>query len=44
MRVVESPEDKRPIGGPRRRWDNAIKTDLRKILFWLLGLDSSGSG
>jgi len=25
------PEDKRPLGRPRRRWENNIKLDLREI-------------
>jgi hypothetical protein len=29
MRVVK-PEGKRPLGRPRRRWENNIKMDLRK--------------
>jgi hypothetical protein len=32
-------EGKRPIGRPRRRWDDGIRTDLREN-----GLDSFGSG
>jgi hypothetical protein len=27
---VGKPEGKRPLGKSRRRWDNSIKTDLRK--------------
>jgi hypothetical protein len=31
-RIVEGkPEGKRPLGGPRRRWVDNIKTDLREI-------------
>jgi hypothetical protein len=30
-KVVEKPEGKRPIGLPRRRWVDNIKTDLREI-------------
>jgi hypothetical protein len=29
--LVERPEGKRPLGRPRRRWENNIKVDLRKI-------------
>jgi hypothetical protein len=29
--LVGSPEVKRPLGRPRRRWDNNIKLDLREI-------------
>jgi hypothetical protein len=28
---VGKPEDKRPLGRPRRRWVDNIKIDLRKI-------------
>jgi hypothetical protein len=29
--LVEKPEGKRPLGRPRRRWEDNIRTDLRKI-------------
>jgi hypothetical protein len=29
--LVGRPEGKRPLGRPRRRWDNNIKMDLRVI-------------
>jgi hypothetical protein len=29
--LVEKPEGNRPIGSPRRRWEDSIKTDLREI-------------
>jgi hypothetical protein len=29
--LVGKPEGKRPIGRPRRRWENNIKMDLREI-------------
>ena len=29
--MVGNPEEKRPIGRPRRRWENNIKMDLQKI-------------
>jgi hypothetical protein len=29
--LVGRPEGKRPLGRPRRRWDNNIKLDLREI-------------
>jgi hypothetical protein len=29
--LVGRPEGKRPLGRPRRRWENNIKIDLRKI-------------
>jgi hypothetical protein len=28
--LVERPEGKRPLGRPRRRWEDNIKTDLRE--------------
>jgi hypothetical protein len=29
--LVGKPEEKRPLGRPRRRWENNMKTDLREI-------------
>jgi hypothetical protein len=29
--LVGRPEGKRPLGRPRRRWEDNIKTDLREI-------------
>jgi len=29
--LVGKPEGKRPLGRPRRRWENKIKLDLREI-------------
>jgi hypothetical protein len=29
--LVGNPEGKRPLGRPRRRWENGIKMDLRVI-------------
>jgi hypothetical protein len=26
--LVRKPEEKRPLGGPRRRWEDNIKMDL----------------
>jgi hypothetical protein len=31
MVLVEKPEGKRPLGRPRRRWENNIKMDLQKV-------------
>jgi hypothetical protein len=31
--LVGRPEVRRPLGRPRRRWDDNIKMDLRKIVF-----------
>jgi hypothetical protein len=30
-KIVGNPEGKRPLEKPRRRWENNIKMDLRKI-------------
>jgi hypothetical protein len=30
---VGKSEGKRPLGGPRRRWEDNIKTDLREVGF-----------
>jgi hypothetical protein len=40
--LVGKPEGKRPLGRPRRRWENGIRMDLD----WLggYGLDSTVSG
>jgi hypothetical protein len=39
MNLIGKPEGKRPLGRPRRRWEDNIKMDLREIgwggLFWL---------
>jgi hypothetical protein len=29
--LVRKPEGKRPLGRPRRRWEDGIRMDLRKI-------------
>jgi len=29
--LVEKPEGKRPLGRPRRRWEDNIKTDLQEV-------------
>jgi hypothetical protein len=31
--LVGNPEGKRPVGSPRRVWEDNIKTDLREIGF-----------
>jgi hypothetical protein len=41
--LVGRPEGRRPLGRPRRRWEDNIKMDLREIRFWGCGLDSFGS-
>ena len=43
--LVGKPEGKRPLGRPRRRWENNIKMDLQEVgggVLW--GLDGVGSG
>jgi hypothetical protein len=40
---VGKPEGRRPLGRPRRRWENNIKMDLREF-GWGHGLDRSDSG
>jgi hypothetical protein len=41
--MVGKPKGKRPLGKPRRRWENGIRIDLREI-GWGCRLDSVGSG
>jgi hypothetical protein len=41
--LVGSPEGRRPLGRPRRRWEDAVRMDLREIA-WGCGLNSTGSG
>jgi hypothetical protein len=41
--LVGRPEDRRPLGRPRRRWEDNIKMDLRENGVWgceLVSLDS----
>ena len=38
------PEGKRPVGRPRRRWDDNIRMDLQEVGMWVYGLDRAGSG
>jgi hypothetical protein len=33
IRIGRRPEGRRPLGRPRRRWEDNIKTDLREIGF-----------
>jgi hypothetical protein len=46
--LVRRPKGKRPLGRPRRRWEDNIKMDLRKIGFgmWIgfIGLRIGTSG
>jgi hypothetical protein len=37
-------EGKRPLGKPRRRWQDGIRIYLREISWEGFGLDSTGSG
>ena len=41
--VGGKPEGKRPLGRPRRRWEDNIKIDLQEVEE-LWGLDGVGSG
>jgi hypothetical protein len=48
--LVGRPEGRRPLGRPRRRWEDNIKMDLREIGFgdvdwipWAQDRDSGGS-
>jgi hypothetical protein len=36
--LVEKPEEKRPLGRPRRRWEDNIEMDLQEV-GWGYGLD-----
>jgi hypothetical protein len=40
--MVGKPEGKRPLGRPRRRWEDGVRMDWK--LAWGCGLDSTGSG
>jgi hypothetical protein len=40
--LVGKPEGKRPLGRPRRRWDDRIRMDLREI-GWRSRVYSTGS-
>jgi hypothetical protein len=39
--LVGKPEGRRPLGRPRRRWEDNIKMDLREV-GWGYRLDQSG--
>ena len=32
--LVGKPKGKRPLGGPRRRWEDNIKIDLQEVECW----------
>ena len=40
--LVGIPEGKRPLGRPRRRWEDNIKMDLLEVGGGLWGLDGVG--
>jgi hypothetical protein len=42
--LVGKPEGKRPLGRPRRRWDDNIKMDLQKVGVGSWGLNGVRSG
>jgi hypothetical protein len=37
--LVGKPEGKRPLGRPRRRWEDGMRMDLREIVVWVGGVD-----
>jgi hypothetical protein len=42
--LVGKPEGKRPLGRPRRRWEDEIRMDLGEISLGGCGFESIGSG
>jgi hypothetical protein len=42
--LVGKPEGKRPLGRPRRRWEDTIKMDVQEVWRGSWGLDGVGSG
>ena len=42
--LVGKPEGKRPLGRPRRRWENNVKMDLQEVGCGGYGLDRADSG
>ena len=42
--LVGKPEGKRPLGRPRRRWEDNIKMDLKEVGCGGYGLDLAGLG
>ena len=42
--LVRKPEGKRPLGRPRRRWEDNIKMDLQEVGCGGHGLDRAGLG
>jgi hypothetical protein len=37
--LVGKPEGKRPLGGPRRRWEDGLRMDLKEISCVGIGFD-----
>ena len=48
MVLVGKPEGKRPLGGPKRRWKDNIKTDLQEVrcggIDWIWLRTGTGGG
>jgi hypothetical protein len=42
--LVGKPEGKRPLGRPRRRWEDNIKMDLREVECGGMDLNGASSG
>jgi hypothetical protein len=42
--LVGKPEGRRPLGRPRRRWEDIIRMDLREVGLGGIRLDRSCSG
>jgi hypothetical protein len=42
--LVDKPERKRPLGKPRRRWEDNIKMDLSENGMWGYGMDGADPG
>jgi len=42
--LVGKPEGRRPLAGPRRRWEDNIKMDLSGSGMWVFGSDGGSSG
>ena len=42
--LVGKPEGKRPLGSPRRRWEDNIRMDLQEVGCGGYGIDRAGSG
>jgi hypothetical protein len=42
--LMEKPEGRRPLGRPRRRWEDNSKTDFREVGCGVCGLNWAGLG